>query len=92
MKDLPHHLKKLNTRILRSERRAENEENNYNAYIEAIEKEIFKRNESVKQRKKKEKLTHRKEYKTENLSHLGPEEKKRVPRFRERSHRPPMMH
>ena len=80
MKDLPHHMKKLNRQVIRSEHRAEREENSYQGeVIKAPAQE-----QTVHQKKKQAKIRKAKEYASKPHFDLTPEEKskkmsKRVP-------------
>ncbi len=90
MRDLPHHVKQLNRKVVRSERRESKEE-------EELEQKLLKekaRSEETKsQARKKEKLSQKKKAKSHVPHPQTPEERndlmaKRVPIIRERSHRP----
>lgn len=90
MKDLPHHVKQLNRKIVRSERRESQEEAEKE---EALLKKKTKFPETKYQTRKKAKLD-KKQKNKEYIPHpQSPEERnelmnKRVPIIRKRSHRP----
>lgn len=86
MKDLPHHVKQLNSKVVRSLRREEEEKANY-------DKE-FRIDESEQQKKKKAKLKRKAKSEAHTPHPQTPEERnelmnERVPITRPRSHRPP---
>lgn len=58
MKDLPHHLKKLNRKILRSAHREEMYEEEFGLAGEPREQTIHQEKKQAKQRLKEEKLAH----------------------------------
>jgi hypothetical protein len=69
MKDLPHHIKKLNRRIIRSAHREEG--------LEELP-EIPRQPETVRQKKKKAKIKMRDETQAKVSSHLSPDERNKI--------------
>lgn len=92
MKDLPHHIKKLNRRVVRSAHREEMEEEQWDTA--GNWKEEYKRARTKKQKKKQAK-ENRKQSKEAHLPHPPDEEernremKRRTPIRKPRSHNPP---
>lgn len=72
MKDLPHHIKKLNRRVIRSVHREELEEDNWNAAtLPAPQKQTAQEQKKIKKRKLKAERQNR------NPVHLTEEERNR---------------
>lgn len=85
MKDLPHHVKQLNRKVIRSTRREEEQEQEYD--------KAFRIEESERQKKKKEKIQKRKEKKAHVPHPQTADERndlmnERTPVRKERSHHP----
>jgi len=90
MRDLPHHVKQLNKKVIRSERRESKKEEELEQKL-LEEKARFE--ETTSQARKKQKLGQKKKAKSHVPHPQTPEERntlmnKRVPIMRERSHHP----
>jgi len=90
MKDLPHHVKQLNRKVIRSERRESKEETE-------VEQKLLKENtkfeKTESQARKKAKLSQKKKTESHTPQPQTPEDRndlmnKRVPIIRKRSHQP----
>lgn len=78
MKDLPHHIKKLNRRVIRSVHREELEEENYDENTTALPP----RKKSLEEQRKIEKRTMREERLSRTPIHPSEEERNRKMRAR----------